>query len=1030
MSDGKPKSRLSAEELKKAIALESEHFQKCYLWLEAHMPPSFFEEVAHQEIMLVAHQLIAFELNEHFARIHLKDAAIVLCLDSPDADLKILKEIKYFGIKNYQTYVSDIAPPFTEQIKENLRIAVIHFTVLDEPEENIDHEISKEKKIKLLERLKAIHPTIDDKELTHILRKMSGRFIRSLSDERLFLALSMYIKAQSRDYCQFIVRYNEEWNLSPSEVPSIQIVMAWKNTPKHLFLFRLAKLVLRHNLVMQKVSATYIDPFSMNSTLVMSIALHGSQGKAAWDEANLDDFIKELATLKYFLDFPNLEQGYVDSKLVTGNLGNFIKACVSFVHQTLLHADPNLYSLAHIEEGILRHPEFGVKLCELFELRFHPTKHHVEFYEKEKEHLLKSINMLDTGQQVNDLRRKNIWYQAVNFVDYCLKTNFYRPNKSSLGFRMDPQYLDKVPFDRKEKFPELPYAIFFFKGMSFTAFHIRFKDLARGGLRTVIPQRIEQSIAERNNIFSECYNLSYTQQKKNKDIPEGGAKGIIFVEYLENLDFALRIYSNELKAAKYSEADIIKALAKYKEEQRLVYLYQSQKSYIHSLMTLINCEENGKLKADNVVDYYKKPEYIYIGPDENMHNSMIEWIANFSLEVGYKPKTAFISSKPKAGINHKEFGVTSLGVNVYMHEVLLHLGINPEKQPFTIKISGGPDGDVAGNQILNLYRFYRNTAKLLALTDVSGTIFDPEGLDLEAMVNLFKEEKPIRFYPPEKLHEGGFLLDLQTKRDDGHYSQQTLCWRRKNGQLIQDWLHGNDMNHLFRFNVHHTITDIFIPAGGRPRTLNKNNIEEYLDPAGHPTSKGIIEAANLYLTQEARTILEKKGVIIIKDSSANKGGVICSSLEVQCGLILSDEEFIKHKPEIMKDVLNFIKSRALLEARLLLKSQNQVHTSLIEISEIISEKINSYMYELLEHLKPMTLSSDKNDPMIQCLLAYMIPFLKNKYSDRIISQIPDIHKKAIISTYIACRLVYEKGIDWAPSVVDVLPVLLKEFTDN
>ena len=186
MSEGKPKSRLSSEELKKAIALESEQFQKCYLWLEAHMPPSFFEEVSQQEIMLVAHQLIAFELNEHFARIHLKDAAIVLCLDSPDADLKILKEIKYFGIKNYQTYISDAAPPLSERIKENLRIAVINFTVLDEPQENIDKEISSARKSKLLEKLKTTHPEIDDKELTFILRKMSSRFIRSLSDERLF----------------------------------------------------------------------------------------------------------------------------------------------------------------------------------------------------------------------------------------------------------------------------------------------------------------------------------------------------------------------------------------------------------------------------------------------------------------------------------------------------------------------------------------------------------------------------------------------------------------------------------------------------------------------------------------------------------------------------------------------------------------------------------------------------------------------------------------------------------------------------
>ena len=85
------------------------------------------------------------------------------------------------------------------------------------------------------------------------------------------------------------------------------------------------------------------------------------------------------------------------------------------------------------------------------------------------------------------------------------------------------------------------------------------------------------------------------------------------------------------------------------------------------------------------------------------------------------------------------------------------------------------------------------------------------------------------------------------------------------------------MNHILRNTIHEVKTDIFIPAGGRPRTFNETNIKEFLDETGKPSSKGIIEGANLYLTQKARRTLEKLGVLIIKDSSANKTGVICSS---------------------------------------------------------------------------------------------------------------------------------------------------------
>ena len=135
--------------------------------------------------------------------------------------------------------------------------------------------------------------------------------------------------------------------------------------------------------------------------------------------------------------------------------------------------------------------------------------------------------------------------------------------------------------------------------------------------------------------------------------------------------------------------------------------------------------------------------------------------------------------------------------------------------------------------------------------DMSGTIFDPKGLDLEEVVKLFKEQKPLRHYPPEKLSDGGFLLDARTKREQTAYAQQTLCWKKVNGKLIEDWLSGNEMNHLLRHNVHQVKADVFIPGGGRPRTLNEQNYKDFLDETGKPTSKAIVEGANLYLTPAA-----------------------------------------------------------------------------------------------------------------------------------------------------------------------------------
>ncbi|MEX0961882.1 MAG: NAD-glutamate dehydrogenase domain-containing protein [Simkaniaceae bacterium] len=1025
MADNSDKKRLSDEELKGVVQKESRLFEDYIHWLESHMPPSFFDEVEPLHVIMVAHNLMGFPLQDYFSQFRLQNCAIVSCLDSPDADIRILKHYNMYGIKNYMTFVSDEPPPF-EGCKEKLRVGVIFFTEFHETEKSAKKMLSTEEQSKLFKEVKKQNPELTKDLFYHLIEGINSRFVRSVTHERLTIALDMYLRALVRDRCQYEVRFNKDWESQGKNTPSMQIVLAWRNAPKHRFLYRLAKLVNRHNLTLTRVNATYIDPYKKQNILILSLGLHGADDRPAWEASDIDDFLRELVTLKYFDDQDQIEEVFITPQLVRGNLGNFLRTMVNFCHQALVHADPNLYSLSHIEEGLCRHPELTVKLCELFEEKFHPDNADIQSFNIKSTKFETLVEALDTGNQINDMRRKNILLQGLNFITYTLKTNFYRNNKVGLSYRLDPSYLDALPFDRTEKFPDLPFGIFFVQGMYFIGFHIRFKDLSRGGLRTVFPQKYEQMISERNNVFTECYNLAYTQQKKNKDIPEGGSKAVIFLEPYERLLFEAKIYEKELKLAQIPLDEIASFIDTFKKEQKLQYLYQTQRGFIHSFMSLINCEEDGRLKAKHIVDYYKNPEYIYLGPDENMHNEMIEWIAAFSKSVKYKVGSAFISSKPTYGINHKEFGVTSLGVNVCMEETLLFLGIDPKKEPFTIKISGGPDGDVAGNEIYNLYKYYPKTAKLLALIDVSGTIYDPEGLDLEAMVNLFKQSQSIRHYPPELLHDGGFLLDVFTKKEQSAYSKQTLCWRKEKGELVKEWLSGNDMNHLLRHNVHQVKTDVFVPAGGRPRTLNDQNWTEYLDENKHPSSKAIIEGANLYLTPIARRELELAGTIIIKDSSANKGGVICSSFEVLIGLVLNDDEFVNHKKILMPQILNLIAEKARFEAQLIIRTHAETGAFFTDISEWVSERINTFTYQILDYLETIALSKNHNDPLIQCLLSSCPQFLRENYKERILTNIPEVHKKAMIASYIAARLVYKRGLSWQPTIVDVLPLVIRD----
>lgn len=1005
-------------DLMQAVKLEGERFQEYYLWLERAMPRVFFEEVSRENLMLITHSLMGFNLQNYLSTINRKNAAIGLCLDSPDADLRILSPFTSYGIKNYQAYVSKEPVPFPG-MTSHLRIATLDFT---EAIEISEKNFSLEAKEALRALLKKENPMLTDEEFDACLAKMNTRFLLALPLESLALAINLLYRAQTRDNCQHEVRYEEHWQ--EKGTASMYIVLAWRNTPKHNFLYRLARVVYRHGLSVKRVNATYTDPSNKQSVLVMALSLHGSNGQAVWDVADIPDLLREISTVKYFEAFDAIDEALVSPGIISGNMGNLLRAMVTFIHQALVNIDSYAYTIENVEEGLCRHPELTLQLCEAFKLRFDPAHCNLEKFAATRQIFLTDVAQLDTGQESNDTRRKNVLCQGMNFISHTLKTNFYRLNYTALSFRLDPKYLDEIPFDRTKKFPELPYAIFFIKGMHFFAFHIRFKNLARGGLRTIYPEQVEQMEAERNHVFTECYHLAWTQHNKNKDIPEGGAKAVIFLQPFSQIDFESPILKKELEWLKIEPHEIEKRIQAFRQEQKLEYLYQSQRAFIDSLVTIVNYDPEGKIRARFIIDYWKQPEYIYLGPDENMHDSMIDWIANFSKKYHYKPGGAFISSKPVTGINHKEYGVTSLGINVYMHKVLEYIGIHPEKEIFTVKMTGGPDGDVAGNQLLNLYTFYPHTAKVTALTDGTGTIRDDQGLDLSILKDLFYQAKGICFYPPEKLSPGSFLINKSIKRYPSAYIQETLCWRKVGDRVIEDWLSGSDTNHLLRVNVHQTQTDIFIPAGGRPRSLNETNIKEFLDASGTPTSRAIIEGANLYLNNKARRFLEERGVLIIKDSSANKGGVTCSSFEVLCGLSINDETFIQYKSALVQEILERVKLCAAHEAELLLCTHKQTGEFLTSISDRISDHINQYTYQLLDYLDLLPLPTNVQDPMIRCFLNYCLPTLRQHFTSNLMREIPDHHKKAIISRHLASYMVYKKGLDWSPSIVDILPLIL------
>lgn len=608
-------------------------------------------------------------------------------------------------------------------------------------------------------------------------------------------------------------------------------------------------------------------------------------------------------------------------------------AFVDLAHQILVHNNPFLFASERIMSKAEQSMPLTLRIVDLFAARFNPD---APMADGEFERRLAECRAEAEASKGAD-GLGTIFGTFVDIVAATLRTNYWLPRRFALALRLDPKLLVTA------RRPELPYGVFFVHGRGFNGFHVRFKEIARGGLRVVRPRTAAEHTRETERLYDEVYGLAFAQQLKNKDIPEGGAKCAILLE---------------------PGADTTRCV----------------KAFVDSLLDLITTDPE---VSKRIIDRWGRQELIYLGPDENITPAHIEWIVSRAKQRRYPLPNAFMSSKPGAGINHKVYGVTSEGVNVFLEVALKARGIDPRKQPFTVKITGGPDGDVAGNMIKILNRDYGANARIVGIADGSGVGEDPAGLDHTELLRLFKAELPIAQFDKSKLSAKGRIVGVDEPE----------------GLQLRNTLH----NRL--------VADAFVPGGGRPATIDGTNWMDFLRPDGTPSSPLIVEGANLFLTPDARKNLAQKGVTIVKDSTANKCGVICSSYEIGASMVLDEAEFLKIKPVFVEQVLEKLRAFARAEAMLLLaEDRRHPETPLSEIATSASRVIN-HAADAIQ--ASMVRWNDSDRTIAKTLVRAHLPaVLFEVAEERIWSKIPAPYLEWMIAKRLASSIVYREGMDF------------------
>lgn len=213
-----------------------------------------------------------------------------------------------------------------------------------------------------------------------------------------------------------------------------------------------------------------------------------------------------------------------------------------------------------------------------------------------------------------------------------------------------------------------------------------------------------------------------------------------------------------------------------------------------------------------------------------------------------------------------------------------------------------------------------------------------------------------------------------------------------------------------RNSMHNRIeADAFLPCGGRPNTIDISNYRQFLKADGTPSSRLIVEGANLFVTSDARKALySEAGVTIVKDSSANKGGVITSSYEICAAMLLSEEEFFSNKEQIVAEVLEKLRGFAKREALLLFREFDQYeNTSLPEVSEIISNCINVTTDALTLALD--FISDEDRESLLPLFQAHLPATIANLAFDRFHDRVPEQYIRNAIASSLASKMVYKEG---------------------
>ena len=315
------------------------------------------------------------------------------------------------------------------------------------------------------------------------------------------------------------------------------------------------------------------------------------------------------------------------------------------------------FSQSYLEQSLYEHPSIARQLIELFKMRFNPE--YEGNFETELAKWEKPFNKaLD---EVKSLDQDRILRRYHDVILGTLRTNFYQldadgEHKAYVSFKIDSKSLPDMP-------KPIPAFEIFVYSPRVEGIHLRTSNVARGGLRWS---------DRREDFRTEVLGLVKAQRVKNSVIVPMGAKG--------------GFYPKHLPVGGTREEIMEEGISCYK-------------TFIRGLLDITdNFIESTVIPPENVVRHDEDDYYLVVAADKG--TATFSDIANsISEEYGFWLGDAFASGGSE-GYDHKKMGITARGAWESVKRHFREIGVDCQKEDFTVLGIGDMSGDVFGNGML------------------------------------------------------------------------------------------------------------------------------------------------------------------------------------------------------------------------------------------------------------------------------------------------------------------------------------------